>query len=352
MHPPSVECNPVTGAYIRSRAICYVEDWYTGFAVLLSYKAGTYHPGDEVTIKAGQTLDEPKLDTFCRRILKDCRIVSGNVTEGLTFAEVYEELFEQKFGEHAPKKLSQSSRNSFRCGYKNLSAIHDRPIRSLTVDDLQKVLNDCTLKEASLELMITCMKQVYAYAESRDYVQKDISRFVVKPMAEGDEHGVPFSLEDIHRLWQLQSDPTAEFLLIMCYSGFRISAYLKMEINLDEMYFKGGVKTKAGKGRIVPIHPYIQPLVVRRLQRDGALLKTDNAFRVDMKNFLSDNDMEYHTPHDCRHTFSMLCERYGVNDADRKRMMGHSFGADITNGIYGHRTLEDLRAEICKITAR
>ena len=30
-------------------------------------------------------------------------------------------------------------------------------------------------------------------------------------------------------------------------------------------------------------------------------------------------------------------------------MMGHSFGSDITNGVYCHRTLEELRTEIEKI---
>lgn len=34
---------------------------------------------------------------------------------------------------------------------------------------------------------------------------------------------------------------------------------------------------------------------------------------------------------------------------DRKRMLGHSFGNDITNAVYGHRTLEELRTEIEKI---
>ena len=29
--------------------------------------------------------------------------------------------------------------------------------------------------------------------------------------------------------------------------------------------------------------------------------------------------------------------------------LGHSFGSNITNGIYGQRTLEELRAEIEKI---
>lgn len=56
-----------------------------------------------------------------------------------------------------------------------------------------------------------------------------------------------------------------------------------------------------------------------------------------------------HTPHDCRHTFSRLCEKYEVKENDRKRMLGHSFKGDITNAVYGHRDLVDLRAEIEKI---
>ena len=55
------------------------------------------------------------------------------------------------------------------------------------------------------------------------------------------------------------------------------------------------------------------------------------------------------SPHSCRHTFSRLCESYGVREADRKRILGHSFGNDITNGVYGHRTLEELKTEIEKI---
>ena len=57
----------------------------------------------------------------------------------------------------------------------------------------------------------------------------------------------------------------------------------------------------------------------------------------------------HHTPHSCCHTFSRLCESYGVREADRRRMLGHSFGNDITNGVYGHRRLEELREQIEKI---
>ena len=66
-----------------------------------------------------------------------------------------------------------------------------------------------------------------------------------------------------------------------------------------------------------------------------------------MYSVLQEIGIERHTPHDCRHTFSALCEKYKVSENDRKRMLGHAL--DLTNGVYGHRTIEELREEIEKI---
>ena len=72
-------------------------------------------------------------------------------------------------------------------------------------------------------------------------------------------------------------------------------------------------------------------------------------FRHNMYAVLQEIGIKRHTPHDCRHTFSRLCEKYHVRENDRKRMLGHSFGSDITNRVYGHREIDDLRQEIEKI---
>ena len=151
-------------------------------------------------------------------------------------------------------------------------------------------------------------------------------------------------------MWANKNDPIVEMLLIMCYSGYRITAYKTITTNTEDWYFQGGIKTASGKDRIVPIHSSIQPLVKARMERDGCILKMSKVyFRSKVYPTLSRLGVTKHTPHDCRHTFSRLCEKYGVNENDRKRMLGHSFGNDITNGIYGHRTLEELRNEIEKI---
>jgi len=131
-----------------------------------------------------------------------------------------------------------------------------------------------------------------------------------------------------------------EFILIMCYSGFRISAYKTLKVNLEKGYLKGGVKTMAGKNRTVPIHSGIFALVKKRHERLGCLLDKDiTYFRNKMYDTLARLGTEHHKPHDCRHTFSMLCERYEVKESDRKRLLGHTFQNDIINAVYGHRLL-------------
>ena len=258
--------------------------------------------------------------------------------------------YEWKYGEHAARKLSKQSRDSTNAAYKNCARLHDQVFRDLKLDDLQDCLNECPLKKSSLELIATLLKQMYKFAMPRKLCDENFAQYLTMPDAEDNEHGVPFTDDELKILWEHKDDPTVELLLIMCYSGFRILAYATMKTDLKEMYFQGGVKTAAGNDRIVPIHSAIQPIVIDRIKRYGKILdKSPGKFRSHMYKKLEEIGVERHTPHDCRHTFSWLCEKYKVNENDRKRMLGDSFGSDITNGIYGHRTLEELRAEIEKI---
>lgn len=349
VHPPATETDS-KGNYIHKKALCYVDDWYVAFAVLNAYRAGTYKPGDEFDFARKKTTDAAVYDDLVRRILADySQQKSFDVINNTpTVKAVYDELFARKFGENAPRTLSDATKRSFKAGFNHFTTIENKAVSAVNIAELQACFDDCKLKDPSIKGMYATIKQVFDYAESRGYIEKNIVKNIILPEREKAEHGVPFSDDEIHTLWTCQENPTAEMLLIMIYSGYRISAYRTLEVNLEEMYFKGGVKTASSKDRIVPIHSGIADLVKRRLARDGRLLDSPNDFRKDMIEFCKAHGMN-HTSHDARHTFSALCEKYGVKEADRKRMLGHSFGGDITNGVYGHRSLDDLRAEIEKI---
>ena len=352
---PASQGLDINGCPIRPRPLCYVDSWYKGFAILTAYNAGTYTQGMENTITVGE---EPKeapenMTALTRMILNNYSLITQRITGEpakikKTFAEVYADFYNYKFVQ-SKKKYSNSSHNVTAAAFQNLKPLHNMPFDSIRHNDMQTIIDNCPLKTASIEHMISLLKQMYKYAELMELSEKDYSKFIKLNRENDDEHGVPFSDEDIAQMWADVDNPTAEMLLIMIYSGHRISEYKVIDIDLDKLSFTGGVKTRTSKERVVPIHSKIVPLVRKRLERDGKLLKCGiSNFRYSLRKWCIAHNIEPHTPHDTRHTFSRLCDKYGVRENDKKRMLGHVIG-DVTNDVYGHRGLEDLRAEIEKI---
>lgn len=348
VYPPTTEYNE-DGVPQTPKALCYVDDWMKGFAVLTAYKAGTYTPGMEKDLMVVPDQDSKGL---VKRIITDYSTIRKIEPEEpeKTFAQIYEEFYDYKYNRDKSKTYSKATMASTRSAFKNCSAIHDRPFSSLRHADLQSVIDNCKLRYASLELIVSLFHQIYAYADIYELCDKDYSAHVKINIEDEAEHGEPFTNDELALLWENKDDPTVEFILIMCYSGYRILAYRNIKVDLKNKFFQGGVKNSSSKDRIVPIHSGILSLVEKRIKRDGELLAvTPPVFRKYMRNTLKLLDIKDHTPHDCRHTFSALCEKYKINENDRKRLLGHSFGQDITNRVYGHRDIEDLRTEIEKI---
>ena len=353
VHPPATI--DATGKAIRPPAICYVDDYLKGFAVLTAYKAGTYKPGMEKELEIAPTTDA---DALISRILSDYNTFKGTEekhpeTHKLTFSEVYEQFYAWKFPDGT--KASYSSMESYKTAYSNCKTLRNRTFEDLKAPDLQDVIDKCALKKQSKAIILTLFKQMYKYAIYSEIVSENKALYVKVNANDDTEHGTPFSDEELQILWNNTDDPEVQLILIMCYSGWRIGEVLKLTTNLEERYFQGGIKTAAGKDRIVPIHPAIYEFVKNKvLTQNGRLCiysqtQHRNALFYPTLERLGIVGDPKHTPHDCRHTFSALCEKYGVRENDRKRMLGHSFGNDVTNAVYGHRTLEELRAEIEKI---
>ena len=353
VHPPATL--DATGKAVRPPAICYVDDYLKGFAVLTAYKAGTYKPGMEKELEIAPTTDA---DALISRILSDYNTFKGTEekhpeTHKLTFSEVYEQFYAWKFPDGT--KASYSSMESYKTAYSNCKTLRNRTFEDLKAPDLQDVIDKCALKKQSKAIILTLFKQMYKYAIYSEIVSENKALYVKVNANDDTEHGTPFSDEELQILWNNTDDPEVQLILIMCYSGWRIGEVLKLTTNLEERYFQGGIKTAAGKDRIVPIHPSIYEFAKNKvLTQNGKLCiysqtQHRNALFYPTLERLKITGNPKHTPHDCRHTFSTLCEKYGVRENDRKRMLGHSFGNDVTNAVYGHRTLEELRTEIEKI---
>ena len=350
VHPPTKEFS-LNGSPVIPKALCYVDDWLKGFIVLTAYKTGSYTPGMERDIEIAP--NDKSLDSLAKQLLSDYnQTMHGkrNQEAEPTFKQVYDAFYEYKFERKYGKKYSGSSKNSTRAAFNNCTSLHNLIFKDLRHKDMQNILDTCPLKHASIELIKSLFKNMYRYAIVHEIVKENYSTALEITRPNDEEHGKPFNDKDLKVLWENKNDEIVEFILIMCYSGFRISAYKTLEVNLEKGYLKGGVKTIAGKNRTVPIHSGIFALVKKRHERLGCLLDKDiTYFRNKMYDTLARLEIEHHKPHDCRHTFSMLCERYEVKESDRKRLLGHTFQNDITNAVYGHRLLCELSEEIEKI---
>ena len=114
---------------------------------------------------------------------------------------------------------------------------------------------------------------------------------------------------------------------------------------------KAGIKTKAGKDRLVPIHSKIRPLVEARLAEGGSHLiihdgepcsqRRYRAFFTDTMKSLNMN----HVPHECRHTFETELDNAGAKRKCIDLMMGH-VSKDTGNRVYNHKTLDQLKDAI------
>ena len=277
----------------------------------------------------------------------------------ITFKELYELFYKDKY-EMSGKTYSESSKNCTRSAYNNMELLHDKIYKDLKTNDFKEPFNQTKnnklLSHAMQEHMKHLITQLDRYALQNDIIQKGYATFVNLTVKEDDKPGVPFTSDEIIKLWQHQTTPWVDAALIYIYSGWRISELNNMpvsDIDLSEWTFKGGLKTAAGKNRIVPIHTAIRPLVLKRIADGGSRLFIENGKTISVTTLsnrfkealAAANITTYHTVHDCRHTFASLLDTVWANSICIDRLIGHA-SKSLTAKTYTHKELEELRTTI------
>lgn len=355
VHPPAI-AQP-DGSYLIPKALCYVSDYYVGVAVLNAYRAGTYRPGDELQFETMKTAQDHVYDDLIRRMVDDHQKImeaKGTRVKSIqTFRDVYDMMMDWKFGDKAKKQYSESTTYMYKLMGERIDSIADKPFSDVVFKDVQDLCDGISedYGVTSAGNAKTVLQQIYKYATAYELTDKNfISQIQI---AEHETKSAePFTEDEMKILYDHKDNDICAMLLIMCYSGFRVSAYKSLTIDTDKMFFQGGIKVPETKDRIVPIHSgIVQYLdVLYRLRKDPTL-QVRNELYNKMKLLLPRIGItEPRSPHSARDTFSVMCERYNVKENDRKRMLGHVFD-DTTNKYYSKRTLEELREEIEKIPA-
>ena len=243
----------------------------------------------------------------------------------ILFKDVYEKWSKLKY-----PKVSHSAILGYQSAYNNVEKLHNMKIKDIKARHLQEAIDSCSKGQATKKKIKFLFGQMFAYAMQNDIITKDYSEFVDIGKASEESKREPFSNKEIELLWKHIDDiEFIDTILIMIYSGFRIGELLELEtknIDLVNMTMTGGLKTEAGKNRLVPIHPKIFPLKEKFIP------------------IMEQLNME-HRPHDCRHTFATLLSNANANATAIKKMIGHESYAT-TEKIYTHKDIEELRKNV------
>ena len=277
----------------------------------------------------------------------------------ITFAEVFEKWSAEKF-----PTISDSNAKAYKASYNTCEPLHDRVFKELQLTDLQGVVDNCGKNYPTLRKLKVLFSQMYQYAMKYEICMKDYSEYVdiikFKDKNPNKTDRSPFSKEEIAALWVQESNFYAQIVLMLIYSGGRVSELLDLKrenVNIEEHCFKvAESKTESGI-RVVPIHDRTYPFF-KKWYEDGNeyLLHTPDGKQFIYRNYYDSYwtpVMELigcsHKPHDTRHTcISMMTEKE-VSPTLVKKIVGHSGAMSLTEKVYTHVNVQQLLEAINKI---
>lgn len=254
--------------------------------------------------------------------------------------------------------LSESRARQYAAAWSKLLPVQGAPLRELRPYQLQRLFDNMTAGAASKRHAKDLLSQLFRLGIELDIIDRDHCAFVKIETGEKSTKHHPFTRVEIETLFQAVPDePIADTVVMLIYTGLRPSELLDIRrenVHTEVGYLTGGMKTKAGKNRVIPIHSRIAPLVSARAAHSCGHLIEDRGKQVSYQNYarlfhaLMERLGMGHLPHDGRHTFASLADSAGMSPVVIKKIMGHA-SSDITESVYTHKGIEELREQIERI---
>lgn len=280
------------------------------------------------------------------------------------------DLYEKWLEEYSKTIESASSLRSISAAWKRCSSVYNMRATDLRARHIKGCI-DIT-PSASLKGRIkSVFNLMLDYALEYEIVDKNYARTFTLANDNPDVNGhIIFTDKEMDKILENIHLPYVDLIIIQCYSGWRPQelGLIKVEdVDIINWTFRGGMKTEAGKNRIVPIHSKIRPFVKARYD-EAVSLNSEYLFNcTDTATHRSNLKLTYdkyrhrfdkirdqlelnpdHRAHDGRKHFITLCKKYNVDEYAIKYMVGHTI-SDITEKVYTDRSIDWLKSEIEKI---
>jgi integrase len=270
----------------------------------------------------------------------------------ITFGNVFDQWKEGKF-----EGLSRTSINGYNAAFAACIALHDMKFVDIRAKHMQDIIRTSNKGHGNLRKIKVLFNQLFKFAMENDIVNKDYATYVVVGKNTEDSSRKAFSDKEIKRLFEVVGNINyVDTILIMIYTGLRIGELIILkpeDVDLKNRTITGGIKTDAGKNRIVPISNKIYDMVARRVLQDNEyLIARENGKQFKYENYYKEKFtpiMEQlnfkHKPHDCRHTFATLMSNAGADIIALQKIIGHA-SYQTTANIYTHKDIEQLKKAV------
>ena len=248
----------------------------------------------------------------------------------------FKDLYKKWMDRHE-EKVTKSTINCYKSAYKYFSSLYYVEVAKIKTEHMQKCIEQCPHGKRTKENMKALGTSLFRYAMELDIVDRNYAEYLYIQKGEQTEK-VAFSKEQLQLMWDnVDNVPNIKYVLLLCYTGMRLSEMLgalTKDYNGEEGYFVTGVKTDAGKDRVITISPKIRPFFVEfgngkhlftelsaKKFRNDIFYPSLQALGIDE---LDEEGDHIYTPHCCRHTFATLMKNVDAPATDKQKLIGHA----------------------------
>ena len=263
----------------------------------------------------------------------------------ITFNEVFDKLIRNlEIKEHSGV-VSKKTVSRYRSAYPYYKTCQNKPFMEVSRYDIQNAVNNCEHgyhTKLNIKLLYNKMYE-YSLNELGMPLKRNVATNLFIGVEEKSNMHKPFTADEIKTLWKVsETNFTAKEVLVMIYEGLRPTEYLKInkdKVFYEDNYFIGGIKTKSGIDRIIPLNNEVKSFILEFLD-NKEIGRSYQRFNARFEKLMKELAMD-HKPHDCRHTFATTMRNLKADPLHIKLIMGHKV-EDITENVYTHIKTEDL----------
>lgn len=279
-------------------------------------------------------------------------IKNPTVFSGKTLGEITKLWFRTYYKD----SISKNTLKQIKVRLNKIEPLNDYKLTDLKPYFLQNYFDELEVSYNYKNSIKSLLNMIFDFALKNDFIQNNRIKFIELGKKEVVIERRIFTEEEISKLWNNLNIKSVSHILILIYTGMRISELLNLKnenidlenksINIIDSKTKNGIRT-------IPIANKIFELVKKDFNWEQQyFLETRNKrtlnysqFKRNFKRVLKNLSIEKHTIHDTRHTFATLLNNADANSTSIVRLVGHS-DFSITEKVYTHKDTEELRKAV------